>query len=156
DDEALTKARADVTQVLRRLPLQNSGVFPILSLSEEACLTADGVGLCDVPSEKNVKPATLAKIRQGYVQYLQHVYGTLEKLNAQWERNYSSWEQIEMSWKYFNFYYPERAMPDKGVTNFSQAVDQMAYQRAVWQKAFDAHTRALQEALPMARTTIST
>src|ERR1043166_846886 len=61
-----------------------------------------------------------------------------------------------MPWKYFNFFYTDRAMPDKGVTNFSPAVDQIAYERAIWQKACDAHTRALQEALPTTRTTLST
>lgn len=155
NDEALQKARADVARMFRRVPLQDSGAFPVISLGEESGLILDGASLCDTP-EDMVKPEVRAEVRRGYLKYLEKTYGTIQQLNAQWEKNYASWEQVEMPWKYFNFCYPDKARPAKGVINVSQAVDQWGYLRETWQRAYDAHTRALQEALPTTRTLLST
>jgi hypothetical protein len=156
DDEARAKAKSEVAAWLGSNPLRNSGAFPLLSLGEEAPLTVGGAAICDIMDVSKVAPENLAKIRKGYIAFLQRTYGTLEKLNAQWEKKYTSWDEVEMPWKYFNFYYPNIAMPDKGILNVSQAVDQSAYMHDVSQKAFDAHTRAFKEVLPVSRTIIST
>ena len=155
DEEALAKGRKDVEAILRRMPLADSGAYPVISLGEEAPLLAHGAPLCDI-DEKSIPAEEYGKIRAGYLAYLQRTYGTLEKLNAQWDTGYAAWDGVEMPWKYFNFYYPNKAMPSKGVTNMSQAVDQWGYMREVWQKALDAHTKALQEINPTLRTMEST
>jgi len=156
DEEALAKGRQDVQTMLRRMPLADSGAYPVISLGEEAPLLASGRGLCDISDEKSIPAEEYGKIRAGYLAYLQHTYGTLDKLNAQWGAKYTAWDGVEMPWKYFNFYYPNTAMPSKGVTNMSQAVDQWGYMREVWQRALDAHTQALREINPTLRTMEST
>lgn len=152
---AQARARKEVAEWLDRHPLGASAAFPVLSLGEEAALTARGAPLCDIP-EKDVPKEEYARIRRGYLAYLKRQYGTLEALNAQWQTAYTAWEQVAMPWKYYNFYYPDKQRPDKGVVNVSQAVDQWGFMREVWQRAYDAHDAALREAVPVTRTVLST
>jgi hypothetical protein len=159
EGQALKKGREDVAQWLRRNPLQESAAIPVISLSEEAGLEAGYKSFANVLEEPHwlgIPAEMRAMIRQGYLQFLQRRYGTIEKLNAQWEKSYTSWDQVEELWQYYNWAYTKVYRPAKGVLNVSQFLDQRAYLHDVWQKAYDAHTAALKEALPFVRTTIST
>ncbi len=103
-----------------------------------------GIGNMAAPADLCASPWC----RQRFIQLLKDAYGSLDKLNAQWETRYGSWEEVEMfsTWM---------ALDRAKTGNFSPWADRLEFNDAVLAEAVALGVKAVRTIDPGAMCNVS-